>query len=319
MAHIYDYIVYSTEEISEEIDKKAWLEKLEKAIKDGIDINGRKLEHDLQTAISMADYEEAKILIKAGKDLDLNGIDNYGDNALAITLSTGYLWYPKEVKEKIHLLLESGIDVNNINGNGENALFACNNKEDFLLLLNKVDDIFIVNNQGHNIAYPVFHWESSVEDKIEILEILESKGIDLHKVNIEGTNYLYQSIYNETLFNYLLNKGLNAELVNNEGKTLLQYCNHETLAISLVNNVKVNIHNKDQEGKNALNALSFYPEISAILLEKGIEIVDFPDDFQNMRIFDLVEKYYIKRIEEEKNKISEKIDKATFVKNVNRI
>jgi len=308
MAEIYQYLNYTNE--------NATPEDLEEAILNGVDVNGTSSQEDFQSALALANYEEAKILIKYGADVNYK--DPLGENALFYELLMGDMWHPESVKEKIKLLMDSGIDINALNDEDENILFACRKAHHFMFFLNKIDNIFQINKNGWNIAYSIFLWENNDTDKIKLLEILKDKGINLHILNNENTNYL-SCTTSKVMLKYLINEGLNVNQIDKYGRTLLNSCNDEHIALTLINEGNADIHICDNEGRNALNNLSFYPTVCELMLNKGIEIINFPEDFETMRIFNLVEKTYIKRIEEEKNLLKDNIQHDLSKINKNRL
>lgn len=308
MAEIYHYLHYTNE--------NATPEELEEAILSGVDVNGTSSEEDYQSALALANYEEAKILIKYGADVNYK--DPLGENALFYELLMGKMWHPESVKEKIKLLLDSGIDINALNDENENILFACRTTHDFMFFLNKIDNIFQINKNGWNIAYSIFFWENNDTDKIKVLEILKDKGIDLHILNNENINYL-SCTTSKVILKYLINEGLNVNQIDKSGSTLLNSCDDEHIALTLINEGNADIHICDKHGRNALNNLNFYPTVCELMLNMGIEIINFPEDFENMRIFNLVEKKYIERIEDEKKLLKDNIRHDLSKINTNRL
>jgi len=279
----------------------ATLEDLEKAIKTGIDIN----KTNYLSNLALANFEEAEILLKAGASV--KGF--YADGLVNYLMRIG-----SDMQRKIDLLIQYGFDINHKNSEGENILFGnFDNKEDFMFLLDKVDDIFLLNKYNENIAFPLMNFNIKTQEKIEIFELLEKRGINLNHVNSQNRSILFNLHFDEVLLKYLIDKKVDVNIIDNNGDNVLLKCDSENIALLLLEYGKININIKNNAGENALNSLCCYKKITQKLLEERIEIINFPEYFEkNARFtFDLIEQYYIKSISNEKRILKETLSKSS--------
>lgn len=182
-------------------------------LKAGADINIQK---NGQNALFFLRDEAVKFLINKG--LDVNIKDDKGNNALAVN---------KEFLSR-KVLVENGIDIDNVNHDNENVLFHLILPISELELYKNKVNFHLINNKGESFLFPLFSLyapitygyamgESAMTDWLN--ENQEELNLNYHKVNNVGEN-LYFFIRNTNLLKFLVGKSLSLFQESDEKKIL---------------------------------------------------------------------------------------------------
>lgn len=188
--------------------------ELEDAIKKGADVNEIYTDSENQTPLFYSSYEQSKLLIAAGADV--NHVNNYNQNALFF-LNNSFCHNrdgedePQiiNIEKKIKLLVENNINLNHIDNIGENFLFNININIETVKICEKFNaDFNCINNKGENALDYCF-------DSEEMVKMLLSKNIDiLQNPDFYKRNPHSSEMIEQKRMDYLLEK------VNNEKKNL---------------------------------------------------------------------------------------------------
>lgn len=99
-------------------------------------------------------------------------------------------------QKKIKLLIENNINVNQVNKDGDNALFHNTiNIRSVEYLIEAGININHINNEGSNVLFYANEHTS---------QVLVKNGIDVNNINKDGENVLFYADYDKTL--YLIDK-----------------------------------------------------------------------------------------------------------------
>jgi ankyrin repeat protein len=224
---------------------------------------------------------------------DLNILNKYNENALNIYLKTPdslesidcsvYLsseTLDETIKyKKIKLLIESGIDINNISVDGKNILMKLlsdntniNIKIITLLLDNgiKVDTKDVLDNSAIMFAIK--------NKQLEIVKLLIEKGADINITDYYQKTPLMLAcqVEDENIIELLLSNGSDINFQNNYGNTcLMRTCSKGSLnIIKLLVENKANINIKNLFNRTALNfAITLKnTEVVEYLIKNGANI-----------------------------------------------
>jgi len=257
--------------------------ELEDAIKKGADVNEIYTDSENQTPLFYSSYEQSKLLIAAGADV--NHVNNYNQNALFF-LNNSFCHNrdgedePQiiNIEKKIKLLVENNINLNHIDNIGENFLFNININIETLKICEKFDTNFhCINNNGENL----FFWINDYYKIREIREYLIEKGLDLFKENNDGENLLFieNGAGNPELIRYYLEKGIDIHAISNDGF-------------------------------NALDNCLFFDDIVKKLLDKNIAILNSPENYAGFRSAPMIETKRLEYLKEKTLKQRKDIEKA---------
>ncbi|MBK0127073.1 ankyrin repeat domain-containing protein [Pantoea sp. S61] len=139
-------------------------------------------------------------------EIDINELDDTGSNALF------YSDYGKDYG-KTEWLLKNGINFNVVNKAKQNALFFCNYEKAKLLIEHGIE----VNQVDVNGESPLFRAvASSNTDTCQLL--IDSKA-DIHKINNQGENVVFYASLKA--LRLLLNLGININQIDQNGNNAL--------------------------------------------------------------------------------------------------
>jgi ankyrin repeat protein len=203
------------------------------------------------------------------KGIDINQTDEDGRNALHWASANGH-------KEIVQLLIEKGIDINQTDEDGENALhLATSNghKEIVQLIIEKGIDINQTDGDGEN----ALHLASENGNK-EIVQLLIEKGIDINQTSEYGRNALHWASANghKEIVQLLIEKGIDINQTSEYGRNALHWAsaNGHKEIVQLLIEKGIVINQEGGDGENALHMASEngHKEIVQLLIEKGMDI-----------------------------------------------
>lgn len=297
--------------------------ELEDAIKKGADVNEIYTDSENQTPLFYSSYEQSKLLIAAGADV--NHVNNYNQNALFF-LNNSFCHNrdgedePQiiNIEKKIKLLVENNINLNHIDNIGENFLFNININIETVKICEKFNaDFNYINNKGENL----FFWLNDYYKIREIREYLIEKGLDLFKENNDGENLLFieNGAGNPELIDYYLEKGLDINKKNNMGQTALMKIKSEQVKRFLIDK-NIDIHTVNHKGENALDYCFDSEEMVKMLLSKNIDILQNPDFYKrNPRSSEMIEQkrmdYLLEKVNNEKKNLEKILENSVLQKN----
>jgi ankyrin repeat protein len=145
------------------------------------------------------------------KGIDVNQVNIDGNNAI---------FYQRD-PHIIEFLIDAGINVNQVNNKGNGILFYDEkNPRIIRLLLSRVlpRSITHINNKGNNVLF--YH-----RDSPEIIKLLldEMPQNSVNQVNKKGNNALFYHFKNVSIIRYLIKAGINVNQINNKGYGVLFY------------------------------------------------------------------------------------------------
>lgn len=155
-------------------------------------------------AAFIKDKEVLKLAISKG--LNINYRDMSGNNSLY-----------GNTRENCEVLIEAGIDINNINNDGENIFFNISG-EKVDLFLGKVD----INHRDHNGGNPAFFSNDPVA-----LRKMIAAGLDLNVIDNNGNNCLF-SLSRSEIMEIMIKNGAHINHINNDGINALGRCTDES-------------------------------------------------------------------------------------------
>ncbi|EEU9512607.1 ankyrin repeat domain-containing protein [Escherichia coli] len=136
--------------------------------------------------------------------IDINEINEYGMNALF------FCRHMNAVKA----MIEAGIEVNHTDYDGNNALFSNHNPQVLELLIHSGVNIQHKNNKGQCCL----HWQRY---DIDCAELVINAGVDIHSTDNEGQTLLY-NLHDHNIFDYWVNKGCDINHRDYNGKAVLE-------------------------------------------------------------------------------------------------
>lgn len=136
--------------------------------------------------------------------IDINEINEYGMNALF------FCRHMNAVKA----MIKAGIEVNHTDHDGNNALFSNHNPQVLELLIHSGVNIQHKNNKGQCCL----HWQRY---DIDCAELLINAGVDIHSTDNEGQTLLY-NLHDHNIFDYWVNKGCDINHRDYNGKAVLE-------------------------------------------------------------------------------------------------
>lgn len=180
--------------------KSEWL------IKNGINIH--IVNKTKQNALFFCEYEKAKLLIEHG--IKVNQVDVHCETALFRPVSKSDL-------DTCQLLINSNIDIQQINIDGQNVVFNSSLKVLRLLLKHGIE-INLIDKHGNNALMIL---DSDLKDYLNIAKLLLRSGISLEVFEKDASklNLVYSSLVKEKIIEYLVkkeNKHINKNINSNE-------------------------------------------------------------------------------------------------------
>ena len=202
-------------------------------------------------------YQENQRIIKEliSDGIDINNHNIYGENAL---------FYSKSIKAKI--LINYGINIHQIDIDGNTALLFHMIKNEHIMKNKKLrgKQVFPLERIPEVMAIPIRR-NLNKQDQIEFLNILINSGIDLNHNNNLNENALFYA--DADITKLLLNKGINIHQINNIGENALFYADIDMCKILIKNGInteQLNIYNKkfidyltDEEKEELSNIYKF--------------------------------------------------------------
>lgn len=181
-------------------------------------------------AAYIKDKEVLKLAISKG--LNINYRDISGDNSLY-----------GNTRENCEILIEAGIDINNINDNEENIFFNISD-ETVDLFLGKVN----INHRDRNGGNPAFFSNDPVA-----LRKMIAAGLDLNIIHQGGNNCLF-CVSKPEIMEIMIKNGANINHINNDGINALGTCTDENeielAEVLLYNGIDVSIYSEEDLQKN---------------------------------------------------------------------
>lgn len=226
---------------------KANLKKTKLLLDNGADINF--LNNNLKNALFKSPYLKSKYLIEKG--INLQQIDVLRKNALFYT----------EHFDKFKLLVNSGIDVNLINKNGENILFCVDYKKKKFLLENGMNPN-ILDEKGNSILF---------YSDLKTTKLFLKHGADIHTINKDFSNVLFYQGNNANVVKYLLsNTNVDFNVKNIHGENFLFNAGKDVLFYCLsVDKIKPLMYEKNNSGLNYMFVRGNDPYILYSYLKNG--------------------------------------------------
>lgn len=230
------------------------LKKAKLLLNSGININQISCKNR-NVAFGKTDEELLSLYIK--HDIDLNQKDYTGKG---IFDSIGlYALGSEEYQLKfLKFLVSNGLDPTRKNAKGEDLLFHCVN-ENFssgvVYLIKECGvDVNQLDNNNNNVLF--------LARNILMADTLVKSGANLHQINNEGQNLLFQNDF--TLFKYYAYRNVNINQIDNNGKSILNFHYiREKLNYCLSDNIIQKI-NKDI----LYDSLKHTPDLLEIALKK---------------------------------------------------
>lgn len=155
------------------------------------------------------------------KGLDINQVNEEGNNALMLASYRNNL-------EIIQLFLDQTKDVNTVNKKGQSALtnaVAYNTPETVLFLINKGADISVIDTEGNTLIAYLLNTYSSRNKEVFMAkwELLNAKGLDVTKPQANGNTLYHLAVSNGDmeLLKFVANFKSDINAKNKEGLTPL--------------------------------------------------------------------------------------------------
>jgi ankyrin repeat protein len=177
---------------------------------------------ELYKAVEKADVSKVKELIDKGIKLDIEGKDK---QPLHITVEKGN-------KELVEVLLKGGANINSKTKEGDTPLHIAYYKENWDLFRYLVENGSDVNIKvsgeieselsKKKYKYNAFLHFALIPDHIDLLKLIIENGLRLNQKGDSGGNILHNAIsYSniKELLKYLVSKGADLSIRNNEGRT----------------------------------------------------------------------------------------------------
>jgi ankyrin repeat protein len=224
-------------------------------INDASILNYKYLLMSISTLKSIDNLDISRYLVKNG--INVNQKNEENQNAIQLYLKKfKNNMICNDVIDFFQLLINNGCDINNLDKNGETALFYCNYVDINMIefLIKNGIDVNIKNNENisailkiinhkeinNKSIYMLIENGANVNDKdnndktllmsatkhlknLELFKYLLSKGAKINAIDKNGWNAFRYSIlyYNLEISKYLLDNGFNINLTNSEGWTEL--------------------------------------------------------------------------------------------------
>lgn len=188
-------------------------QQIKELISIGLDVNVTDYEES-SLLWSVKDVHDLKYLLSLG--LNINHRNNKGENFLFDYIREIEIFDQDDI-ELIEVCMENNLNINNINSLAENILFVSAKKTDkkcFQYLFNLQRINYQQRNlMGENI---LFH----IEDQKTIRVLTENYGMDLHIINNNGENLLFNRSLDSVAV--MIELGVRRDLVNYNGQTYLE-------------------------------------------------------------------------------------------------
>jgi len=165
--------------------------------------------------------------------------------------------------EKEYIKLKNKVNINEVDSNGDNALFRFDlfggesNSRAKWLIKHGIN-IHHVNNRGRNAL-----WIVDYEDG----KVLVDAGIDINHIDNIGQNALF-GIPPRQLTELLIDRGININHLDNDGNNVITYCYDEDF-VNLLISKEINLSHF-RENPDCINKIS-YLKIREMIMERLIQ------------------------------------------------
>lgn len=245
----FDATVYAILE-NAPLETIQWLLSLEGNKVDKVTHDGRNY---LLWAAYKGNVDLMKLLISKGSDPEM--VDDHGYNLMTFAATAG-----QQDPAVYDLILANGVDVNSTNRSGANALLLLaphlKDKKDLQYYLDKGLDIHSKDLDGNGI----FNY-ASLRGNVDLMKQMIDMGIDYKGLNKKGENALLYATHGARgysnpveVYQYLIDLGLEADIVSWEGRTPLHNVAGtapDMAIIEFFTQRGVNIDQVDEEGNTA--------------------------------------------------------------------
>lgn len=264
----------------------------------------------LMISSNCCDINVIKLLISKGADYNIK--NKLGMTVLSAVYYDYYykqenIYYNKYIdyKEKTTLYLNYGLDINNVDNNGNTILIKIfTNKykymEIFEWLVNNGADINIQNDLGNSMIFLFYNFPTIYFTEIIKLLINNKYNINIKNKNgdtplIYMTKNFYDNNYNKNKIEILIKSGANINIQNNNGMTaLMEYvylmCMNNYYTIDM-NMIKLFIDNgADPNIKDFINGntiLSFLFQ-TQFHIKSNVEIILYLIKISNILLIDII-------------------------------
>ncbi|XP_046546060.1 ankyrin repeat domain-containing protein 50-like [Haliotis rubra] len=236
---------------------------------DSVDINsrGQKGRTCLMIAAHRGKRELFKFLVNTGSNVSM--VDQVGDNILHIACKGGHVEMVK------YIISRRLVDVNSRGQDSKTVLmFAllARNRKIFDLCVCAGCNLTAVDGQGNNILHLALQSEN-----LEMVRYIISQNFtDINSRGPSGwTPVMFAAMFGEIgLFDFIMSKGGDASVVDDDGRNILHLASHEGL-MKLVKHilskdiVDVNARTKDGETAAEIANRKSYRELSGFLTSQG--------------------------------------------------
>ena len=174
----------------------------------------------------------------------------------------------KDVKELINM----GMDINQLDKEGRNALWYVKEKEDLEFLIEKGIHLNHRNNENENFIFDYIRNMTNFNFiEQEIIDISDRFDINLNTINKNGENILFIAARkNIKILHYLLNLNLiDPKQRNNSGENILFFIDDKRTIQTLIEKLDFDVNIINNNGENLLFKRNF--DTIAILIEMGVD------------------------------------------------
>ncbi len=183
------------------------------------------------------------------------------------------LAYGNKDLEILSYFLKKGVDVNQIDKDGNTALINASSRNSLEIikeLVTKTQNINHINNNGQSAL------TKAIGNIPEVTNFLVKKGADVHVVDIKGNNLVYylfktfdadkQEAFNQKL-KILSSKGLNIKAVQKDGNTLFHLAVHSNNLdlLKYAYSLGVDLNTKNKDGITPLHLAAMKAKDTGIL------------------------------------------------------
>lgn len=227
-------------------------------------------------------------------DADIKATTHGGANALLLVSS-----HTKDF-DIVNYFVDKGLPFESVDNNGLGIFQYASKGGNIPLLktlIEKGADHKIVGKNGDNALAMAAYGNRGGKNSKEVFDYLQGLGISSKVVNEDGENLLHMISWeneDKSLFNHLINAGLDVNLQDKEGRTpLMNAASYNNLEIvQLLGEHVEDINIQDKKGRSALaKAVEINkPDVITYLLEQGADIKAV-DKNGNTLAYNLIQRY----------------------------
>lgn len=211
--------------------------------------------------------------------------------------------------EEEYLNYKNEIDINELDGNGSNALFYSDYGKDYgkseWMIKNGIN-LHILNKSKQNALFYCNH---------EKAKLLIEHGINVNQVDVNGESALFKAVAlsDINICQLLIDSKIDIHQINYQGENAVYYASLKALRLLLKYGVDIN--QLDKHGNNALISLDpglyDYLKIAKCLINSGISFEIFERDPSKLNMIDslAVRNLVVKCISKKENQHINKIIK----------